>query len=419
MRPALLFACCLCLTLQLAADAPAGDWPAWRGRHGTGITEGNQNPPIEWNSKKNIVWKTPIPGRGHSSPTIVAGRIYLGTADEKKQIQYVLAFDQKTGKQLWQTELHRKGFDPKGHKKKSYASSTVACDGERLFINLVHKGGAWTSCLDLEGKILWQTRISGFVTHQGYGSSPILFKDMILVSTDNKKGGRVAGVDRQSGKIVWFRERPAKANYTSPAVLMIDGKPQLVLAGCDKISSYDPSNGKTLWEIDGSTTECVGSALTDGKLILASGGWPKKHTMAVRADGSGEVVWENTVQTYVPTMLVVGEFLYTVTDDGVGMCWKTSTGKLQWKARVGGTFHVSLVLVGNHIYTTNLSGTTYIFEATPEKYVPIGENRLGTDVYATPTFCDSRIYYRAVDDEQPGRQEVLYCLGVLSSAEGR
>ncbi|MEZ6112623.1 MAG: PQQ-binding-like beta-propeller repeat protein [Pirellulaceae bacterium] len=400
-----------------AAEFAAGDWPWWRGPAHNGVAQANQQPPLEWSETKNVVWKTPVPGRGHASPTIIGDRIFLATADEKLETRSVLALDRATGKPLWKVDVHQGGFDRRGHQKSSQASATVASDGERLFANFLHEGAVFTTALDLDGQQLWQTRVAEFITHQGFGSSPVVHHNLVIVAADNKAGGVIAGLDRRDGHVVWQHARPKQPNYTTPAILTIDSRDQLLLAGCDHITSLDPLTGKPIWEIEGSTTECVGSIVTDGQLVFASGGYPKKLTQAVRADGSGEIVWQNDVQTYVPSMIVHDRHLYTVTDNGIAICWDSSTGKEQWKARLGGTFNASPVLVGQSIFATSQDGTTHIFRANPEKFEPIGENSLGDDVYATPVFSNSQIFMRVAKQDGDKRQEWLYCLGRSTSTD--
>src|SRR5262249_6420955 len=146
------------------------------------------------------------------------------------------------------------------------------------------------------------------------------------------------------------------------------GREQLVLTGCNLVSSFEPLTGKTLWEVKGATEECVTSAVTDGQHVFTSGGYPRNHVAAVRADGSGKVAWENTTRVYVPSMLVKGGHLYAVSDAGIAFCWKCDTGKEVWKGRLGGTFSASPVLVGEHILATNESGRTFVFRATPAAF---------------------------------------------------
>ena len=394
-----------------AARLAATDWPNWRGPSGNGIAAANQKLPLHWSETENILWKSKVPGRGHASPTVVGNRIFLPTADEKQEIQSVLCYDRENGRELWKVDVHTGGLERKGHQKSSQASATIASDGERIFVNFLHAEAIYTTALDLKGRQLWQTKVSDFVTHQGFGSSPAIYESLVLASTDNKAGGLIAALDRRKGNIVWKQSRPLQPNYTSPAVLNVAGRDQLLAAGCDHVSSFDPLTGNRLWEIKGSTTECVGSIVTDGKLVFASGGYPDKLTLAVRGDGSGEVAWQNNVQTYVPSMLVHQDHLYTVTDGGVAICWESAMGKELWKSRLGGTFNASLVLVGDLILAANQEGETFIFKASPKEFELVAQNHLGEDVYATPAVCGGHIYQRVAQREGEVRQEWLYAIG--------
>lgn len=388
------------------------DWPWWRGPQRNGIAAADQKPPMTWSDKENIVWKTPVSGRGHGSPTVVGNQIFLATADHDSEVQSVLCFDRLSGKQLWQTEIHRGGFEKKGNEKSSLASSTLACDGQRVFINFLNGGAIHTTALSLDGQKLWQTKITDYVLHQGFGSSPAVYQSLVIVSADNKGGtGAIAALNRATGKVVWQQPRPKFPNYTSPIILNVAGREQLFFSGCDLVTSFNPLDGKKLWEIEGSTTECVTSTVTDGNLIFTSGGYPKNHLSAVKADGSGKVVWENGSRVYVPSMLVRDGHLYAVLDAGVAMCWKSDTGKEVWKGRLGGTFSASPVMVGEHLFATNESGKTYVFKTKPDAFELVGENQLAEDVFSTPTFCGSRIYMRAASRVDGKRQEMLYCIG--------
>jgi len=392
-------------------DVSSTDWPWWRGPNRDGIAAADQKPPLHWSASKNVLWKSPIPGRGHGSVTVVGEQLFLATADDKRQVQSVLCYDRKTGRQLWKTDVHRGGLSMKGNKKASRASSTVACDGTRVFINFPNKGAVYTTALSRDGKQLWQTKITDYVIHQGFGSSPAIYESLVLVSADNKGGGAIAALNRATGKIVWKHSRPKTPNYASPIILRIDDRDQLIFTGCNFVSSFAPLSGKKLWEIKGATTECVTSTVTDGRLVITSGGYPKNHVSAVRGDGSGEVVWEKPVRVYVPSMLARNGFLYIVTDAGIAMCWKIDTGEEIWKRRLGGVFSASPVLVGDHIFATNERGRTYVFGADPKKFTLIATNNLGDHVMATPTICNSRIYMRVANQTDSGRQEMLYCLG--------
>lgn len=403
---------CLFVALLDAAEVdPKTDWPAWRGPHGTGVAEPDQEIPLSWSKTENVVWKTPVPGRGHGSPTIVGSRVLLQTADEENEIQSVLCYDRETGEQLWKQDVHTGGMDRKGNKKASQASSSVTCDGTKLYVNFLNRDAIYTTALDLEGKRLWQTKVSAFETHQGFGSSPTLYKNLVFVTTDSKAGGVVAALDRESGKIIWSEDRPKQPNYTSAVVLKTAGKDQLLVSGCDLVSSFEPLTGKKLWEVPGATTECVTNMVTDGERVFVTGGYPRNHVQAVRADGSGKTDWENGTRVYVPSMIVHDGYLYAIQDAGVATCWNSETGKEMWSERIGGTFSASLVLVGDTLLSTNESGETHLWRANPKKYEKVGKNKLGDEVFATPSVCGGRIYLRVVEKSGDQRQEMLYCMG--------
>ena len=418
-----LFACGLSLISMGCRDRPrpvaegepitveATDWPWWRGPDRNGIASPDQKPPVRWSETENVVWKAAVPGRGHGSPTVVGEQVFLAAAEPEREVQSVLCFDRKTGKQLWQTEVHKGGFDSKGNAKTTQASSTVACDGKRLFINFLNNGAVYATALDRDGKQLWQTRVSDFVTHQGFGSSPAVYRALVLVSADHKGGGLIAGLDRATGKVIWSNDRPSVPNYASPIVLSIGGRDELVMTGCDLVTGLDPLTGKKLWETKGSTTECVTSVVTDGTHVFTSGGYPKNHVSAVKADKSGKVVWENGTRVYVPSLLVKDGHLYGVQDAGMATCWACDTGKQVWNGRLGGTFSSSPVLVGDRIYATNEAGKTFVFKASPERLEIEADSQLGDEVFATPAICGGRIYQRVAITKDKKRQEWLYCLG--------
>jgi outer membrane protein assembly factor BamB len=398
------------LTAQFVAAANTQDWPCWRGPSRNGIASPGQQPLTQWSETENILWKVPIPGRGHSSPTVVGDRIYLATADPVHLSQSVLCLDRLTGKPLWQSVVHPSDGDPGKQTHSSAASSTVTYDSGQLFISFLNGGSVYTTCLDLQGNQVWQQKICPFVTHQGFASSPVVHGRLILVSADHKGGGTITALDRSNGKPVWTESRPKIANYTTPSILEVAGRTQMVLAGCNLVSSFDPLTGKKLWEIPGSTEECVGSAVTDGKRIFVSGGWPKNHAMAVEADGSGKIAWQNTARVYVPSMIAKDGYLFAVMDAGMAVCWKGETGEEIWKERLGGDVFASPIMVNDHIYASNVGGKTYVFEATPKSFKLIATNQLGNEAYASPVICGSRIYLR-VAVKGDTRQEYLYCIG--------
>lgn len=389
---------------------PNGNWPCWRGPQQNGIASSDQTPPTSWSQDTNIVWQAKVPGRGHGSPTVVGQRVFLATAEMDRELQSVLCFDRKSGKLLWKTVVHEGGLKSK-NKKASLASATPACDGEYVFINFINDGAVTTTALNLMGEKVWQTKITDYTLHQGYGSSPAIFGPLVIVAGDNKAGGALVAMQRDTGKIAWRHDRPKTPNYPSPIILNAAGRNQLIMTGCDLVSSFDPLSGDKLWEFEGATTECVTSTVTNGELVYSTGGYPKNHIAAMRADGSGKVVWENKTRVYVPSMLFAKGSLFAVADAGVAMCLKADTGEELWKSRLGGTFSSSPVLVGDQIFVTDEKGKTTIFKARTDEFEKVAENQLGDEVFATPTIVGGQIFHRVAHSNQGDRQEMLYCIG--------
>ena len=388
------------------------DWPWWRGTDLTGIASADQHPPVKWSDTENVVWSAPVPGRSHGSPIVVGEQVVLTAADAERNVQSVLCFDRTTGKRLWETIVHEGGLDVKNNEKSSMASASAACDGKRYFVNFLNGDSVYMTALDRDGGKLWQTKLSNYINHQGFGSSPLLYKDLVIGVSDNKGGGAIVAMNRATGAIVWKKDRPAKPNYPSPVIFNVGGKDQLFLTGCDLVTSLNPLTGETFWEVEGATTECVTTTVTDGKHIYTSGGYPKNHVSAIVADdGSGKMAWENPTRSYVPSLLSRDGYLFAVMDAGIAMCWKSDTGKEVWKGRLGGTFSSSPVMVGDLIYASNEEGETYIFKASAEKLQIVATNKLGTSVFSTPAICGSRLYNRVAVDKDGKRQEFLFCIG--------
>lgn len=391
------------------------DWAWWRGPNRNGIAESNQRPPLHWDNEENVLWKSFVPGRGHGSPTVVGDRIFLATADEEQEIQSVLCYDRITGKQLWMTDIHEGGFKSagrQGHARATKASSTVASDGHRVFINFINDNAVYTTALSLDGDQLWQQKVTDYVMHQGYGSSPTVYGPLVIASADNKGGGAITAFDRVTGDVVWTHKRPELPNYASPIILEISGRDQLVVTGCDLISSLDPLTGDTNWEVSGATTECVTSVVSDGEYVVTSGGYPDKHISVVRADASGDQRWRNATEVYVPSMLIHGSYLYGVNDSGTAFCYELVSGDLRWEHRLRGKFAASPILVGEQIYATNSRGTTSIFKASPAAFELIAESTItADDIQATAAICGSRIYLRVAQKDGEQRREMLYCIG--------
>ncbi len=394
-----------------AAEQPgANDWPNWRGPTHDGQAHAQQTVPLVWGDAENVLWSVDVPGRGNGSPTVIGDRVFLATCDESEGSQSVLAFDRSSGKPVWQRQVHASGAMRK-NEKSTGASATVTSDGERLFITFPNSDAVFATALELDGTILWQTRVCDYAIHQGYGASPLVYGGRVFVIADHRDKGRIAALDPLSGKMLWEKERPPAPNYSSPVVWKLFGKEQLILTGCDKVVALDPASGDTLWEKEGATTECVTTTVTDGERVYSSGGYPKNHIAAYRADGSGTIDWENGERVYVPSLLYSRGGLYAILDAGIAVCWDAATGKEKWKQRLGGNFSASPVMLGETIFATSETGQTHVFQATPEGFRSVGVNRLGDEAFASPAICGNRIYFRVAVTSGERRQEKLVCVG--------
>ncbi|MEZ6038990.1 MAG: PQQ-binding-like beta-propeller repeat protein [Planctomycetaceae bacterium] len=400
-------------TLNWSDAAAASDWLQWRGPSGNGIAGTGQGAPIEWSSTKNVIWKTDIPGRGHSSPTIVGDLIVLTTADEQAQVQGLIAFDRESGKQKWITPVSQGGF-PKLHNKNTHASSTVASDGTLFFAVFNHHRKLEAAALDAAGKIVWKRDVGGFdpkMYEYGYAASPTIYKDTLIITGNCDTISWMKALDLKTGKDVWSRDMPKGLVWSSPIVANVAGREQLLLSGFEKFSAYDPNNGQPLWSVPCLTHATCGTAIWDNNVAFASGGYPKAETVAVAADGSGRILWKNNVKCYEQSMLISDGYVYAFNDQGIFFCWEAATGREMWKSRQRGPVSASPVLVDGLIYASNELGTTYVFKASPEKFELIAENQLGDESFATPVFLDGRAFIRVASSKSGSRQESLFCIG--------
>jgi len=394
---------------QLSAT---NDWPWWRGPQRNGIAAGGA--PIQFGDELNVVWKTPVPGRGHSSPTIVKDRIYLSTADEKEQIHSIVIFERATGKQLDQKQINRGGFPARNHPKNTEATPTIVSDGERLFVTYYHHDQIELIALDLKGTELWRRflgEFNGKPYEYGYAPSPLIYRGSVIVSAEWNGSAFIGAFDRATGNELWRTQRKRNISFSSPVVGHVAGKDQLLISGGDEICSYDPASGKQLWKAPGTAAATCGTLVWEGDIVFASGGYPKSETVAVRADGSGQVLWKNNQKCYEQSMLATGGYLYALTDPGILFCWRGSDGEEMWKQRLKGPVSSSPVLAGGYIYWANELGTHYVFKPNPEKLEMVAENQLGGESFASPAVVGGQLFHRTATRAGGKRQEWLYCLG--------
>ena len=388
----------------------SSDWPWWRGTQRDGIAT-SQALPLEWNETENVLWKTPIQGRGHGSPIIVGERVFLATADEEKQSQYVIGLDRHNGNTLWSKKIHQGGWQGRIHKRNTQASSTLASDGERVFMVFMHDAKIWITALDLDCNTIWQAVASDFASHWGYSTSPVLYDELVIIASDHKEGGNLTAYNRNTGKKVWNVTRPAIPNYATPVVYNIDGEDQLLVPGCDLICSYDPNTGRENWSIESTTRETIGSIVRNGNLLYASGGYPKHETVCITASDTPEIVWISPIRVYAPSLLAHDGYLYAVTDNGLAHCWDGKDGRLKWREKVGGSYSASPILVDGRVYVSNEQGETIIFTPNPERFELLATNQLGNEIWASPVVANDRLFLRVAHTEGENRSESIYCIG--------
>lgn len=403
--------------VKLLPESEVTDWPWWRGAQLNNKSV-DQDVPLTWSESEekseNIVWKSPVPGRGLSTPTIYDDQIYLTTADEEKKTIHLLCYGREEGEPRWNKVLHEDGFQVT-HKKNSQASQTVAFDGERAFVpHLVERDGQtgiWVSAVDMSGEIVWQVNAGAFTSLHGYGSSPVLYGSLVIIAADNGETGFIAALERSTGKTRWRVERAKEHSFATPTIAHVAGRDQLLLHGTRIVASYDPATGQELWRCDGASKAAANTMVADNTRVYASGGYPEKVLLAIRADGSGDVSethieWKKSKGIcYVPSMLLHEGLLYAINDDGIGHCYVAETGEAIWKKRVPGNFSASPTLVGDRLYIPNEAGKMYVLK-TGREFEILAENDLEDGGFATPVIVGGRIYLRTDHN--------LYCIGKVS-----
>ena len=394
---------------EALGTVPNADWSSWRGPNHNGIAV-PQDIVSEWGADKNILWRTELPGKGHSSPIVVGKQVFISTAEAGKY-QALMAFDRTSGEAQWKTDLHTTGVQGKIHERNSYATSTPAYHDGAVYLPFYNAEKIVMSKVDTEGRIIWQKPIMDFASLWGFSVSPTIYKDLVLLSIEHLARGAIVALKQDSGDIAWKTARSKGPNHASPVLLKLNGTDQFVINGAKTISSYHPETGAELWSTPATTVECVGSVVALGDLVFGSGGYPDHITSCVSASQPGTAIWTVKKKVYAPSMLAVNDHLYAVSDRGIAYCWEARTGKEKWVARLKGDFSTSLVLVKDRLLAVSEQGTAYIFEARSDKFNLRARNQLGNDTFATPSVCGGRIYLRTAQRGGGKRQETLYCIG--------
>jgi hypothetical protein len=396
-----------CTTLR------AEDWPQWRGPRGDG-TSIESNIPVRWSTTENVRWKTPIPGKGHSSPIVWGDRIFLTTCLEGDQERMLLSLDRVSGKILWQSEVLKSPLEKK-HKLNSYASATPATDGKYVWVAFFQVPRIELVCYDFDGKEVWRQSPGEFHSVHGFCSSPIIYKDMVILNCDqDSEAACIVAYDRASGTEKWRTERPNRTrSYCTPIIRTFSGREQLMLSGSKSVASYDPNTGKQLWLVDGPTEQFVASLVDTDGIVFCTGGFPTLHLIGINPEGSGNVTKSNVLwhdhraASYVPSPIAAGDWFFVVSDGGVATCWEAKTGNLLWKERLGSHHSASPVSAGGNLYFPADNGDIFVLKAGPT-YQLLSQNSLGEECRASPAISRGELFVRTMNN--------LYCIAGTETA---
>lgn len=400
------------LLLQASAFAQ-DDWARWRGPEGNGIAAKDQSPPTTWTGDDDFVWKIKLPGKGHASPTIVGDQIFLATSDPGKGTQTVICYDRKTGDEQWQKTLNESGGLRKGiHPSNTHASQTIATDRKSIFAVFSHHGKIELYCLTLGGEKRWSKVVGQYKPKYGfgYGTSPIVYEDKVIVCNENQSEGGLYAYNTESGDLTWKIDRGPTTSWSVPVVATVAGKKQLLISGGKSVKSYNPDNGEENWSLPASWTVTCATLVWDGDMVFASGGFPTQQTLAIDAKKE-KMIWTNPTKCYEQSMLVVDGHLYGVDERGFANCWRLEDGKEMWKARIGGRratrTSASPVLANDHIYVPCENGNVVVFKVNSKEFEKVATNKLGTAVFASFAVCGNQIFARYADKSQG----YLVCIG--------
>ena len=442
-RSSLLYALGCCL---LAASSHAESlWPEFRGPTAQGFSTA-KGLPTEWAPDKNIVWRSEVAGKGWSSPVVANGKIFITTAVEmpvdpsavvvpepvvlppaapatpgdatkrpapakkaspvppKPVSLHVIALDAVTGKTLWDTQAFE-AKDPaalKMHPKNSQASPSVVYEAGRLYAHFSHHG---TACLDEAGKILWLSQENGYAPQHGTGGSPVIVDDLLIFDADGSKDPSVVALDKATGKTWWKIARPAteaksKFSFCTPLVIEVAGQKQVISAGSGIVQALNPKDGSEIWHVMyGTGYSVVPRPVFAHGMIFMSTGYDKPVGLAIKADGKGDVtsthvVWQETKYVpHNPSMLVIGDELYMLADNGLFTCRDAKTNTVHFEERLLGPSSASLLYADGLIYAIDEKGASAVVK--PGKTLQVAaKSDLKEKTLASMAVCDNDLLIR-------------------------
>jgi outer membrane protein assembly factor BamB len=391
----------------LGASLPirAEEWTQFRGPNGQGRCA-STDLPVSWSEHEGIVWKTPIPGRGWSSPVTLDNSVWMTSAVDGGHSLRALCLAAGTGRIRWSAEVFRPDNPQHVNAKNTHASPSPIVEPGRLY---VHFGAMGTACLDsVTGKVLWRNQNLTIDHGEGPGSSPILFGDLLIVNCDGTDRQFVVALSKQTGEIVWKTKRSISVDekrfdmrkaFSTPAIIEVAGRTQVVSTGADQVEAYDPGTGQELWRVGFSGFSDVPIPIVDRDRVYIVTDFSHPALWAVRTNGQGDVtdsnvLWKVTRQIGASSSPVLADRrLYDVTDQGVLSCISTDTGKPVWQHRVGGTFSASVLYLGRHIYLVSEQGKTTVIRPG-DKYQEVAANVLDGRILATPAVCGRALLMR-------------------------
>lgn len=421
------------LTAAVPTAGPDDHWPGWRGPNGLGISAATHYVE-EWGPEQNVAWRTPVPGRGHSSPIVWGERVFVTTSIEtgpapdghrppvhpdfnhspgylhpdsvgsdRLYSLKIFAFDTATGKLLWeQTPYSGTMYDDR-HRKNTYASSTMATDGELVFAFFESAG---LYAYDLDGRPAWSRSLGGIAkAGMGPGTSPVLFEELIILQCDQEmgKGSFIVALDKRTGREVWRQERSTRRSWATPLLVRARGRTELVTSGAERVIAYDPRTGRELWRSAGVQSHPIPSAVATKGLVILTAGSGAKRAFAIRVGSDGDltdppaVAWRYEKGTaYVPSPIALGQYVYLMTDRGIVTCLDAETGKVVYEGGrppVPSTFFASPVAYGDRLLMTNEEGDTFVIRAGPRHEVR-RTNSIGEPVYASLALAGGTIFIR-------------------------
>lgn len=423
----------------IAATALADNWPQWRGPLATGEAP-NADPPVEWNEDDGtgIRWKTPIPGRGHSTPVVWGNRIFLTTAipfGEKRAPKFsgrpgahdnlpvtqrhkfvVVCVDRISGRILWQNTVHEALPHEGAHESASLASASPITDGKHVYAFF---GSYGLHCLDFDGKVVWSRRFGKMFSKHGHGegASPVLHGDTLVVNWDHEEQSFVTAIDKRDGQTKWKIEREEVTSWATPIVYEHAGQPQLIVPGTGRVRGYELATGKVIWECGGLSANVVASPVAADGMVFVGSSYDTRNMLAIRLSGangnitgSDRVAWSRRRATpYVPSLLLYRDSLYFLSHyQGILSRVTTQTGDEPiGPFRLGAIRNVyaSPVAAADRIYITDLDGTTLVIS---HEQVPrvIAVNKLNEVISASAAIVGNEMFLRG--------ERSLYCLATES-----